>query len=213
MQNVLPKLLLLGLLLMGSPGSGTAQPSQKPDADAKKVAAALLATASPQKETRQAFAQRVGPAFKRLVATETMTRVVLGPAWGSMSASRQAEAVDLYSRFLMRTLQGAFENPLPSQFVLEAGEMFRSKPGSATVIQITCLTLKTADCIYYLAKSKANEFTMAFQLLYVDGRWQVVDMHVSGMSVQQVYHSNFSSIIKSGSVEKLLEELRARVDG
>jgi phospholipid transport system substrate-binding protein len=212
MQNVLPKLLLLCLLLMGSPGSGTAQPSQKPDADAKKVAAALLAIASPQKETKQAFAQRVGPTFKRLVATETMTRVVLGPAWGSMSASRQAEAVDLYSRLLMRTLQGAFEGSLPSQFVLESGEMVRSKPGSATVIQITCLTLKTADCIYYSAKSKANEFTMAFQLLYIDGKWQVVEMYTSGMSVQQTYYSNFSSIIKSSSVENVLEKLRARVD-
>ncbi|MGS1107985.1 ABC transporter substrate-binding protein [Achromobacter anxifer] len=212
MQNVLAKLLLLGFLLMGSPGSGTAQPSQKSDADAKRVAAALLAIASPQKETKQAFAQRAGPTFKRLVATETMTRVVLGPQWGTMSPPRQAEAVELYSRLLMRTLQGAYEGPLPSQFVLESGEMFRSKPGSATVIQITCLTLKAADCIYYSAKSKANEFTMEFQLLYIDGKWQVVEIYMSGMSVQQTYLSSFRSIIKSSSVEDFLEKLRARVD-
>lgn len=212
MQNVLPKLLLLSFLLVGSSGSATAQSSQKPDADAKRVATALLGMASPQKETKQAFAQRVGPTFKRLVATETMTRVVLGPAWGSMSAARKAEAVELYSRFLMRTLQGTFEGPLPSQFVLEAGEMFRSKPGSVAVIQITCLTLKMADCIYYSAKSKANEFTMEFQLLYIDGKWQVVEMYVSGMSVQQAHYSNFSSIIKSSSVESFLEKLRTRVD-
>ncbi|QKH38523.1 ABC transporter substrate-binding protein [Achromobacter pestifer] len=212
MQNVLPKLLLLGILLMGSPGSATAQPSEKTNADAKRVATALLAIASPQKETKQAFAQRVGPSFKRLVATETMTRVVLGPAWRTMSPSRQAEAVELYGRFLMRTLHGAFEGPLPSQFALESGEMFRSKPSSIAVIQITCLALKMADCIYYSAKSKAREFTMEFQRLYIDGRWRVVEIYTSGLSVQQTYHSSFSSIIKSSSVEKFLEKLRARVD-
>ena len=120
-----------------------------------KVASAVLGLASLQKESKQDFYRRVGLEFRRLVETETMTSVVFGPAWVTMSQSQQAEAIDLYSRLLMRTLQSLFEAALPLQFGLVSGEMFRSTPGSVTVIQITCIKLKIADCIYYSAESKS----------------------------------------------------------
>ncbi|CAB3662608.1 Toluene tolerance, Ttg2 [Achromobacter denitrificans] len=199
-------------LLLGMFGSATAQPTQAIGADAMKVASAVLGLASLQKETKQSFAQRVGPAFRRLVAIETMTGVVFGPAWRTMPTSQQAEAIELYSLFVMRTLQGFYEAVLPSQFGAATGEMLRSKPGSVTVIQITCLRLNMADCIYYSAKSQAGEHQIELQLLYIDGKWRVVEMKIAGLYLQQTYLSVFRSNINSSSVERLLEHLRARVN-
>lgn len=201
------------VLLLGMFGSATAQSTQSRGADAMKVASAVLGLASLQKESKQDFYRRVGLEFRRLVETETMTSVVFGPAWVTMSQSQQAEAIDLYSRLLMRTLQSLFEAALPLQFGLASGEMFRSTPGSVTVIQITCIKLKIADCIYYSAESKAGDYRLELQLLHVEGKWRVVEMNVAGLYVQQEYISVFRSNIKSGSIEKLLEQLRARVNG
>lgn len=203
----------VSLLLLGSVGDATAQPSQAEPtrADAMKVASAVLGLASQQKETNQAFAQRVAPEFKRLVATETMTRVVFGPAWRTMSPSNREEAIELYSLLVMRTLRGGYEAVLPSQFGVASGEMFRSKPGSVSVIQITCVTLKMADCIYYSAESKAGDYQIEFQLLPVDGQWRVVEMNIAGMYLQQQYISVFRSAINASSIESVLKQLRARV--
>ncbi|MNL28363.1 Toluene tolerance, Ttg2 [compost metagenome] len=112
----------------------------------------------------------------------------------------------------MRTLQGAYEGVLPSKFALESGEMRQSSPNSVAVIQLTCLRLKMADCTYYSAKSRAKSFQIEFQLLNVEGKWQVVEMNLSGLSVQQTYMSMFASALKSSSVEILLEQLRARLN-
>lgn len=69
-----------------------------------------------------------------------------------------------------------------------------------------------ADCIYYSAKSQAGEHQIELQLLYIDGKWRVVEMKIAGLYLQQTYLSVFRSNINSSSVERLLEHLRARVN-
>lgn len=138
--------------------------------------------------------RRFTPAITSAFDLATMTRLAVGPAWTTFSASQQTAVREAFARFLIADYASQVTDYSGESFVVEpktvpeprgGGEIVKTKllqPGGRTVT------------INYLVRG---------------GR--VIDIYLNGtISDLATRRDEFSSILASGGADALIKRLRAR---
>jgi phospholipid transport system substrate-binding protein len=126
------------------------------------------------------------------------SRRALGRHWQSMSEPQRQEFVALFTDLLERSYVGRIEQ--------YSGEKFSFLGDSAdpTGGQATVRTKFTT--------SKGQDIPVDYRMLQRGDRWLVYDVSVEGLSLVANYRGQFNRIVESGSVQDLLNRLRAKSD-
>lgn len=177
------------------------------DDDAARAVSQLVSAASPGKESKQQFFQRVASSFRQIAATELMAQALAGDAWHSMTADQKVEFTQLYEKIVLATLHGAYDAVAPTRFTLATGDRYRSQRGS---MKRRCDLLQMTDCIFYSAKANANDFVVEYQLIETARGWRLVDLIIQDISVHSANEMQIQDLLKLGPAHAL-ERIRTRV--
>jgi phospholipid transport system substrate-binding protein len=123
-----------------------------------------------------------------------MTRLAVGPAWTSFSASQQAAVRDAFARFIIADYASQVSNYSGESFVVEPQTTTESRGGGEIV--------KTK-----LLQPRGR--TVSINYLVRGGR--VIDVYLNGtISDLAMRRDEFASIIASGGADALIKRLRDR---
>jgi phospholipid transport system substrate-binding protein len=182
------------IIVMGVLVAGYAVAGQKEEVSAllkSKIDAVLEILPQkdlPQEEKNRKIIEIVEPVFD----FELMAKLALGKTgWQEMNAAQQKEFVDLF----VARLKASYLD----KSSLYSDEKVTYKPA-----------LEVGDKIHapidVIGKEKTVSVVYKF---YSSGNaWKIYDVEINGVSLIQSYKSQFTEILKNGTVENLLEELR-----
>jgi phospholipid transport system substrate-binding protein len=125
---------------------------------------------------------------------EEMSRRALGPPWNARTPAERREFTTLFADLLERTYIGRVESGRGGK-VVYTGE---SVTGDEATIRTRIVT------------AQRTEVPVDYRLHRRDGRWQVYDVNIEGISLINNYRSQFNSVIQSSSYAALVERLRSK---
>jgi phospholipid transport system substrate-binding protein len=142
----------------------------------------------PQEEKNRKIMEIVEPVFD----FELMAKLALGKTgWQEMSGAQQKEFVDLF----VARLKASYLD----KSSLYSDEKVTFKPavevGDKIHVSIDVISKEKTVLVVYKFYSSSNA-------------WKIYDVEINGVSLIQSYKSQFTEILKNGTVENLLEELR-----
>ena len=117
----------------------------------------------------------------------------LAAQWKSRSEEEQKEFVRLFQALLSKTYAGKIENYSEEEILY----LKERRKNSYAEVQTKIISPKT-------------EVSLDYRLLLKDGRWQVYDVLVNGVSLVKNYRSQFARIIHRSSYEDLVTTLREK---
>ena len=123
-----------------------------------------------------------------------MARRTLAQHWAGRSAQEQEEFVRLFTDLLERSYLTTIGNYRLATITFQ-GE---SVEGSAARVRSR------------IATERGAEIPVEYRLLERGGRWAVYDVAVEGVSLVSSYRSQFNSVIRNSSFERLLDRMRNR---
>lgn len=128
---------------------------------------------------------------------EEMSRRALGPHWNARTPQEQREFTTLFADLLERTYVGRVESGRGGK-VVYTGE---SLTGDEATVRTRIVT------------SQRTEVPVDYRMHRRDGRWQVYDVNIEGISLINNYRSQFNSVIQASSYAALVERLRSKETG
>jgi phospholipid transport system substrate-binding protein len=128
---------------------------------------------------------------------EEMSRRALGPHWNARTPQEQREFTMLFADLLERTYVGRVESGRGGK-VVYTGE---SLTGDEATVRTRIVT------------SQRTEVPVDYRMHRRDGRWQVYDVNIEGISLINNYRSQFNSVIQASSYAALVERLRSKETG
>lgn len=139
------------------------------------------------------------PAEVRRIARELfdydeMTRRTLSRHWSQRTADEQAEFVALFSDLLERSYVSRIE-AYAGEKITFVGE---SIDGGFATVRSKVVT------------QRRSETVLDYRMHVRDGRWQVYDVLIDGVSFVSTYRSQFDRVIQAESYGSLVERLRKR---
>jgi phospholipid transport system substrate-binding protein len=184
----------MAMMVMGILIVGTAMAGPKEDVSALlKLKIDAVLELLPKKDMAQDEKNRkimelVEPVFD----FPLMAKLTLGKTgWQEMNEAQQKEYIDLF----VARLKASYLN----KSSLYSDEKVTYKPA----VEVGDKIHATIDVI---GKEKTVEVTYKFYLS--PGSWKIYDVEINGVSLIQSYKSQFAEILKNGTVDTLLEELR-----
>ena len=127
---------------------------------------------------------------------EDISRRALGPHWTARTPEERREFVTLFTDLLERSYMSRIESGCGGK-VIYAGE-------TVTGDEATVRTRVTTP--------QRTEIPIDYRMHRKDGRWQIYDVSVEGISLVNNYRSQFNAVIQSSSYRALVERLRSRED-
>jgi phospholipid transport system substrate-binding protein len=125
---------------------------------------------------------------------EEMSRRALGPHWNARSPEERREFTTLFTDLLERSYLNRVESGRGSD-VQYVGE---SATGDEATVRTRIIT------------AQRTEVPVDYRMHRKDGRWQIFDVSVEGVSLINNYRSQFNSVIQSSSYAALVERLRSK---
>jgi len=125
---------------------------------------------------------------------ETMARLSLGKKhWGPMSAAQKKEFSDVFVQHLKDSLVEKLDLYTDEDVIVEEAKQVKKR-------------------IHVLTRlvSKDDKKDMIFKFYKTKKGWKVYDAAILGVSVVQTYRSQFSGLLKQGSMDDLLKKLRTK---
>lgn len=123
-----------------------------------------------------------------------MSRRALGPHWKSRTPAERREFVTLFTDLLERTYLTRIESGRGGS-VVYTGE----------VIDGDEATVRTR-----IETPQRTEVPVDYRMHRTDGRWQIYDVSIEGVSLINNYRSQFNTVIQSSSYAALVERLRSK---
>lgn len=123
---------------------------------------------------------------------EEMSRRSLGQHWKKRTAEEQKEFISLYSDLLENTYIKKIERYEDEKIVY--GE--EKTEGAYSSVRTRIVT------------GKEVEIPIEYRLLRKDGKWEVYDVVIEGVSLVNNYRNQFNSIIRSHSYEELVKRMK-----
>jgi phospholipid transport system substrate-binding protein len=127
-----------------------------------------------------------------------MARRALAVHWRDRTPQQQQEFVqlfrDLVEGIYMQRIESAIQEKRDIQYVGEEVD------GSRAVVKTNVVTRRN------------QEVPIEYRLHKAEGRWQIYDVLVEGISLVNNYRSQFNRIISSASYNALVDKMRARLD-
>jgi phospholipid transport system substrate-binding protein len=145
-----------------------------------------------QAERRERLRKISGQAFD----WKEMARRALGVHWRDRTPQEQEEFVELFrdlvEQIYMQRIESAIQEKRDIQYV---GEEIK---GSRAVVKTNVVTKRN------------QKVPIEYRVHKVNGRWQIYDVLVEGVSLVNNYRSQFNRIISRSSYNTLVEKMRAR---
>lgn len=143
------------------------------------------------KERRQKLEAVVSSRF----SYEEMSRRALGAQWTKLSEAERQEFVDLFRGLLINSYADRVES-YSGEPIHYVGERVEKEYGEVR----TKVMLGQA------------EVPLDYRLINRAGDWRVYDVVIDGISLVSNYRGQFSKILKNGSYQDLVEQLRKKSD-
>ena len=128
---------------------------------------------------------------------DEMSRRALGPHWNGRTPAERREFVTLFEDLLERTYLTRVESGRGGR-VQYTGE----------VIDGDEATVRTR-----IEPPQRAEIPVDYRMHRRDGRWQIYDVNIEGVSLINNYRSQFNAVIQSSSYAALVERLRSKETG
>ena len=143
------------------------------------------------KERRQKLEAVVSSRF----SYEEMSRRALGAQWTKLSEAERQEFVELFRTLLITSYADRVES-YSGEPINYVGERVEKEYGEVR----TKVMLGQA------------EVPLDYRLINRAGDWRVYDVVIDGISLVSNYRGQFSKILKNGSYQDLVEQLRKKTD-
>ena len=146
-----------------------------------------------QKENRRAALRET--IYERF-SFKKMSQFSLGRHWKSLTAEQQAEVVELFGQLLEQTYVSKIET-YTNETVIYTGETVSKKKAKIfTEVQTEDVKIPIE---YRMFKASQDN-------------WMVYDIVVEGVSLVKNYRTQFDEILQKGNVDKLIEELKKKIN-
>lgn len=118
--------------------------------------------------------------------------------WAKLTGEQHREFVDLFGELFERSYSRLVLNSLPDQKIMYTGESVVNK--------------KKAMVKTILVDKRGDRLPVDYQLQLRNGRWELFDVVIDGVSIVANYHSQFNKIIRTSSYEELVKKMRLKRD-
>jgi phospholipid transport system substrate-binding protein len=140
---------------------------------------------------------RLAPAVDRTFDIPMMTRLAIGPAWGSLSPAQQQQLLGAFAHYIAATYADRFDSYSGEQLQV-TGE----RPSGTEVMVQT-----------KIAKSNGEATRLDYLMRQNQGSWRISDVYLDGtISQLAVHRSEFHSILQREGVDGLVMALNRKVD-
>jgi phospholipid transport system substrate-binding protein len=140
---------------------------------------------------------RLAPAVDRTFDIPMMTRLAIGPAWGTLSPTQQQQLLAAFAHYIAATYADRFDSYSGEQLQV-TGE----RPNGAEVMVQT-----------KIAKSNGEATRLDYLMRQDQGSWRISDVYLDGtISQLAVHRSEFHSILQREGVDGLVMALNRKVD-
>jgi len=127
---------------------------------------------------------------------ELMARLSLGKKhWPGLSQDKKERFTELFIKRLKASYLNNFNLYTNEKVVYEPSVQVRKKVHAQT----------------YLV-SKDKKISILYKLYKAENNWKIYDLEIQGVSIIRSYRSQFSSILKSGTIDDLLLKLEDPAD-
>jgi phospholipid transport system substrate-binding protein len=128
---------------------------------------------------------------------EIMSQFVLGEQWKTADAAKRQAFVEQFRKLLVRTYAAA---------LLEYSDQEINYPDPGPQPKNSKTALVKQD----ITQPGSGLLPVAYRLHSKTGAWLVFDVSVDGVSLVKTYRSSFTSILKEGGLDKLIESLAVK---
>lgn len=199
MKRLIPfNLVLVGLLFLS--GVVPAQAQNDPTKIIQETTTAVVARVKTDKAALRAAPAKMYALVAEMIFPyfdfNIMSQWVLGPAWKTADEATRKAFVEQFRKLLVRTYATALLEYSDETMEYPPVEPSRN-PKTATVKQ-------------NIVQSVGKVLPVVYRLHEENGKWQVFDVEVDGISLVKTFKSSFSQILNEGGVDELLKNLKAK---
>lgn len=126
---------------------------------------------------------------------ETMSRLVLATNWKKLSAPKQQEFVDEFTRFLANDYGARIE-----RYEQEQVEITGERPEARGDF-----TVKTR-----IVGGKNDGALVDYRMRQRDGSWKIIDVVIEGISLVANYRDQFREVASNGGPEVVIQKLKEK---
>ena len=140
---------------------------------------------------------KLAPAVDRNFDIPTMTRLAIGPSWGTLSPAQQQQLLGAFEHYVAATYADRFDSYSGEQLQV-TGER---PSGTDRIVQTR------------IVKSDGEATRLDYLLHQDQGTWRISDVYLDGtISQLAVHRSEFHSILHREGVDGLVMALNRKVD-
>ena len=141
--------------------------------------------------------QKLKPAIENAYNLPLMARLSVGPQWQSLTPVEQEQLSRAFAEFTVATYANRFDDYSGEKFEVQP----ETTPASGGVIVQS-----------RLVKSNGEPVTLNYLMREADGRWQIIDVFLSGtISELATRRAEFTSILRRDGAQGLLGVLNRRI--
>jgi len=141
--------------------------------------------------------QKLKPAIEAAYNLPLMARLSVGPQWQSLTLAEQEQLSRAFAEFTVSTYANRFDD--------YSGEKFEVQPDTAPASGGVIVQSR-------LVKSNGEKVTLNYLMREADGRWQAIDVFLSGtISELATRRAEFTSILRRDGAQGLLNVLNRRI--
>lgn len=195
-------MMMAGLLAVAGVTPGVAAPavSADPSTVINSLNGNLLAVMqNAQKLGYKGRYAALEPVVRQVFDVSYMTRIAVGSGWSTLSADQQAQLTDAFRKFITATYARRFDGYSGEKFVTDG-----ARPQGDSTLVATRLIKSDGEPVVlnYLTRQDEGQ----------DGRWQVVDIYLTGtISEMATRRSEFASVFRRSGYDGLLQVLQQKV--
>ena len=188
------RLLLIALLLAPFAGSARAQSEEEGIRDLLEQRDTEIKALLSSGEIAGDQRARLKEVINGIIDFKALGKAALGPHWDGLSASQQAEYVEVFSDIVKR------------QSVADL-DVYRSSVTYDNIsVDGTNARVPTTTTINQVATP------VVYAMHEVNGAWMITDIVIKDVSTADGYARSFQSLIRKRGFDTLMEKLRARRD-
>ena len=140
---------------------------------------------------------RLAPVVDRTFDIPTMTRLAIGPMWGTLSPAQQQQLLGAFDHYVAATYADRFDSYSGEQL-----QVTSERPSGAEVVVQTTI-----------AKSNGEATRLDYLMRQNQGAWRISDVYLDGsISQMAVHRSEFHSILQREGVDGLVMALNRKTD-
>lgn len=160
-----------------------------------KVLDLLKASKAQSAESQEAFFEKAMVIINETFDFEEISKRTIARHWERFNAGQRSEFTDAFAEFLGRSYYGKIRESYTDETIVFDSE-------------------ETISAGRALVKTRipraAGDIPVYYRVMKKDGRWRVYDVLIEKVSLVKNYRTQFRSILRKESPEKLIERLKEK---